>query len=77
VRRGQDVLNHAKCASSLIFQAVIASRARGCDRISCVVCAVCGHSEWLVILEQPDVPLAEFRAHREVKSFFDAKARAG
>jgi hypothetical protein len=42
-----------------------------------LVCAVCGYSEWIVILQRPEMPLEEFRARREVMAFFDTKARAG
>jgi hypothetical protein len=42
-----------------------------------LVCAVCGHSEWMVILQQPEMSLEAFRAQREVLAFFDARARAG
>lgn len=52
-------------------------RAKEEDEGPKLICAVCGHSDWIVILEQPTMPLEEFRAQREVRAFFDAKARAG
>jgi hypothetical protein len=42
-----------------------------------LVCAVCGRSEWIVIITKIDMPLEEYRAQREVCAFFDAQARAG
>jgi hypothetical protein len=42
-----------------------------------LICAVCGHSDWIVILQQPEMPLDAFRAYREAMAFFDTKARAG
>jgi hypothetical protein len=31
----------------------------------------------MVLLQQPEMPLEEYRAQREVLAFFDEKARAG
>jgi hypothetical protein len=50
-------------------------RAKEEDEAPKLVCAVCGHSEWIVILHQPEMPLEEFRVKR--KAFCDARARAG
>ena len=52
-------------------------RAKEDEEAPKLVCAVCGHSEWIVILQRPEMPLEEFRARREVLAFFDTKARAG
>ena len=52
-------------------------RAKEEDEAPKLVCAVCGHAEWMVILQKADVPLGEFRAKRELYAFFDGKARAG
>ena len=52
-------------------------RAKQEDEGPKLICAVCGHSEWIVILQKADVPLEEYRATREVNAFFEAKARSG
>jgi len=52
-------------------------RAKEKDEDPKLICAVCGRSEWIVILQKADVPLEEYRARREVMAFFDAQARAG
>ena len=50
-------------------------RAKEEDEAPKLVCAVCGHSEWIVILQKVEVPLEEYRATREVNAFFEAKAQ--
>jgi hypothetical protein len=52
-------------------------RAKEEDEEPKLVCAVCGRSEWMVILQKVDMSLEEYRAQREVCAFFDAQARAG
>lgn len=42
-----------------------------------LICAVCGHADWIVILQPAERPLEEMRARRELYAFFDGKARAG
>jgi predicted dinucleotide-binding enzyme len=52
-------------------------RAKEEDEAPKLVCAVCGHSDWIVILQKPGISFEEFRAKHEVIAFFEAKARAG
>ena len=52
-------------------------RAKEDDEAPKLVCAVCGHSEWIVILQKADVSLEEFKARRAAKTGGDAEARAG
>jgi hypothetical protein len=33
-----------------------------------LVCAVCGHADWIVILQPAEVPLEEFRARHEARA---------
>ena len=50
-------------------------RAKEKDEAPKLICAVCGHSAWIVILQKVEIPLEEFRGRREVLAFFDAQAR--
>jgi len=52
-------------------------RAKEDDEGPKLVCAVCGHSAWIVIVQKVEMSLEAFRAKREVLAFFDEKARAG
>ena len=52
-------------------------RAKSEDEEPKLVCAVCGRSEWIVIVQNVDVSLEEYREQRKVKACCDAQARAG